>query len=235
MIDLSIVMTVCNEENTLPELILRLINILKNSGLKYEILILDNGSTDGTFKICEDLRSFSNVRVYRNEVTKYYLDALRQILLEAKGGYVFYIDGDLQYQPEEVLRFYNYRYYDIVSGVKIRRRDPVLRKLESLFFHTFTGLVFFKFFKDPNTGLKLMKREVIKDIVPELKYLKYSPGTEIIYRAWRKGYDILEIGVEHKKRKYGESKISRIKNIRKVIRIQLHGLYHLWKDLVFGH
>jgi len=236
MIDLSVAMTVCNEENTLPELILRIVTVLKNTDLQYEILILDNGSTDMTPKICEELEiSFSSVKTFRNEVTKYYLDALRQILLKTIGRYVFYTDGDLQYNPEEVLRFYRHRNCDVVSGVKVRRRDPFLRKIESIFFHTFTGLVFFKFFRDPNTGLKLLRREVIEDIVPKLKYLKYSPGTEIMYRAWKKGYHILEIGVEHKKRKYGESKISRIKNIKKVIKIQLHGLYHLWKDLVFGH
>jgi len=231
--ELSVVMTVYNEQETILDILRLFYEVLEPSGLDYEIIVLNNGSTDLTWRLLEWCRDKLPLKIITNAKPKSYLEALKQVILESDRKWVFFTDADLQYDPREILNFYRGNRYDIVNGVKVRRKDPPLRLIQTYMFHFFTGLVFGKWFKDPNTGFRLISRRVVQNVVPKLKYLKCSPGTEMLYRAHKKGYKILEIGVSHRYRRSGRSKISDISNLKKVLSSQLHGLYHLWKELVW--
>lgn len=235
MKELSVVTVVYNEEENILQFLTIFDSILKNTKLDYEIVVLDGASTDNTPKALQWAEAtLYNIRVIRNKEYKSYMECMKQVLLSTDSKWVFFSDADMQYDPHEFLNFYRGNKYDIINGVKVRRKDPLFRKLQTYLFHFFTGLVFGKWFKDPNTGFRLMNRDVIDEIVPDIKYLKRSPGTEMLYRAWQKGYRILEIGITHNYRERGRSEISRIDTIRKVLHDQLHGLYHLWRELVFA-
>jgi glycosyltransferase involved in cell wall biosynthesis len=211
--DISIVVPLLNEENSLNELFNQVHDALNSSGYSYEIIFVDDGSRDRSWEIIEELslnNSWINgVRLRRNYGKS---DALQAGFEEVSGRYVVTMDADLQDDPKEIpLMIQQLKNgADLVSGWKKKRHDPITKTIPSRFFNAVTRWVTGIKLHDFNCGLKAYKREVIDNIYLYGEMHRYVP----LLAKWN-GFDkIEEKVVQHHPRKYGKTKfgISRFLN-----------------------
>ena len=205
--DISIVISLFNEEESLPELIQWIEGVMKKEGYKYEIIMVDDGSRDNSWKVIKEL-SESNAAIRGIRFRRNYgkSAALYHGFAAAEGRVVVTMDADLQDSPEEILEMYRMvveEGYDIVSGWKKKRHDNKLTKnLPSKLYNWTARKITGIKLHDMNCGLKAYRNEVVKDIEVYGEMHRYIP-----YLAKNAGYDkITEKPVHHQKRKYGYSK-----------------------------
>ncbi|MBE6235712.1 MAG: glycosyltransferase family 2 protein [Bacteroidales bacterium] len=228
--DLSIVISLYNEEESLPELIEWIEKVMAQEGYKYEIIMVDDGSRDSSWKTVKELsaknpaiRGISFRRNYGKSAALYHGFAA------AEGRVVVTMDADLQDSPEEIPEMYRMvveEGYDIVSGWKKQRFDNKLTKnLPSKLYNATARLVTGIKLHDMNCGLKAYRNEVVKNIEVYGEMHRYIP-----YLAKNSGFDrITEKPVQHQKRKYGVSKFGIERFINGVL-----DLISLWFLSTFG-
>jgi dolichol-phosphate mannosyltransferase len=237
MTKLSVCITAHNEEHTIGDLIWNYVYLADMLNIELELILLDNGSTDDTYKEMEKELSYCKwynpaYKLIKCNLMLEYNDAYSTILGIASGDYIFVTDADGQYDPIDFLQLWNYRkYVSVATGVKVHREDSLFRVIESKMFHAFVGFVMGKQFKDPDCGFRLYSR-VATDELKWLDLMRYSPGTEALYKINHTGLDIVEIPVRHYKRMYGKSKVSNVGNFIKMFREQLLGLVKLRVELL---
>lgn len=205
--DISIVISLFNEEESLPELIQWIEGVMNKEGYKYEIIMVDDGSRDNSWKVIKEL-SESNTAIRGIRFRRNYgkSAALYHGFAAAEGRVVVTMDADLQDSPEEIPEMYRMvveEGYDIVSGWKKKRHDNKLTKnLPSKLYNWTARKITGIKLHDMNCGLKAYRNEVVKDIEVYGEMHRYIP-----YLAKNAGYDkITEKPVHHQKRKYGYSK-----------------------------
>lgn len=205
--DLSIIVPLFNEEESLPELVRWIEEVVAKNGWTHEILMIDDGSKDGSWAQIQKLsQSYPAVKgmSFRRNYGK--SAALYCGFKEAQGKVVVTMDADLQDSPEEIPEMYRMIVednYDVVSGWKQKRQDNKLTKnLPSKLYNATARKITGIKLHDMNCGLKAYKNEVIKSIEVYGEMHRYIP-----YLAKNAGYDrIGEKPVHHQKRKYGTSK-----------------------------
>jgi glycosyltransferase involved in cell wall biosynthesis len=205
--DISIIVPLFNEKESLPELVAWIKEVLQREGRSYEIIMVDDGSTDGSWeKIRELAASDSTIRgiSFRRNYGK--SAALYEGFAAAEGRVVVTMDADLQDSPEEVPELYRVVVedgWDVVSGWKQHRQDNKLTKnLPSKLYNWTARKVTGIKLHDMNCGLKAYKSEVVKNIEVYGEMHRYIP-----YLAKNAGFGkITEKPVHHQKRKYGVSK-----------------------------
>ena len=199
---ISFVIPVLNEQDSLLQLTTE---IVQNVGEHaYEIIFVDDGSRDRSFIILSELaRSNPQIRIIRFRRNFGKSAALQQGFMHARGEVVFTLDADLQDNPIEIPRFLAKleEGYDLVSGWKVKRRDPWHKTLPSKLFNYVTARTFRLKLKDYNCGFKAYRREVVKELNIYGEMHRYIPAL-----ANSLGYRIGEIGVEHRARQFGVSK-----------------------------
>ena len=205
--DLSIVISLYNEEESLRELVKWIEGVMQKEGYTYEIIMVDDGSRDASWKIVKELseknayiRGISFRRNYGKSA------ALYHGFKAAEGRVVVTMDADLQDSPEEIPEMYRMvveEGYDIVSGWKKQRFDNKLTKnIPSKLYNATARWVTGIKLHDMNCGLKAYRNEVVKNIEVYGEMHRYIP-----YLAKNAGFDkITEKPVHHQKRKYGVSK-----------------------------
>ena len=205
--DLSIVISLFNEEESLPELISWIEKVMDSEGYEYEIIMVDDGSRDGSWKLIKEfsqknpsVRGISFRRNYGKSA------ALFHGFRAAEGRVVITMDADLQDSPDEIPELYRMiveEGYDIVSGWKKQRFDNKLTKnLPSKLYNWTARKITGIKLHDMNCGLKAYRNEVVKNIEVYGEMHRYIP-----YLAKNAGFDkITEKPVQHQKRKYGVSK-----------------------------
>ena len=205
--DISIVIPLLNESESLKELSLKIDSVMKKSSFKYETIYIDDGSDDNSWdiikSICLNNKSFKGIKFLKNYGKSQALHAGFNI---AKGKVVFTMDADLQDDPEEIPEMYNLiteKNLDIVSGWKKKRFDPVLTKnLPSKIFNLCARLTSGIKLNDFNCGLKAYKNEVVKNINVYGEMHRYIP-----ILASNEGYTKIEEKIiKHRPRKYGQTK-----------------------------
>lgn len=205
--DLSIVISLYNEEESLKELVAWIETVMNKEGYRYEILMVDDGSTDGSWKLIRTLsEKNANIRgiSFRRNYGK--SAALFHGFKAAEGRVVVTMDADLQDSPEEIPEMYRMvteEGYDIVSGWKKQRYDNKLTKnLPSKLYNWTARKITGIKLHDMNCGLKAYRNEVVKNIEVYGEMHRYIP-----YLAKNAGFGrITEKPVQHQKRKYGVSK-----------------------------
>lgn len=202
--NLSIIIPVHNEEENILELYERLYSTLSLPSLieiTYEIIFIDDGSTDGTFEEIKKIKN-SKVKVVRFQRNYGKAAALSCGFKRSKGDFVITMDGDLQDDPKEIPRFIEeLKRYDMVSGWKNKRQDPISKTLPSKVFNRLTRFITGVEVHDFNCGYKAYNNYVVKNINLYGELHRYIPA--LVY--W-KGYTVGEIEVEHHPRVHGESK-----------------------------
>lgn len=205
--DLSIIISLFNEEESLGELVEWIEKVMIKEGYSYELIMVDDGSRDGSWKKIRELsernKSIRAVSFRRNYGKS---AALYTGFNLAEGRVVVTMDADLQDSPEEIPQMYDMvvsQGYDIVSGWKQHRKDNKLTKnLPSKLYNATARWITGIKLHDMNCGLKAYKNEVIKNIEVYGEMHRYIP-----YLAKNAGFDrITEKPVYHQKRKYGKSK-----------------------------
>ena len=205
--DISIVIPLLNESESLKELSLKIDSVMRKSSFKYETIYIDDGSDDNSWDIIKSIclinKSFKGIKFLKNYGKSQALHAGFNI---AKGKVVFTMDADLQDDPEEIPEMYNLiteKNLDIVSGWKKKRFDPVLTKnLPSKIFNLCARLTSGIKLNDFNCGLKAYKNEVVKNINVYGEMHRYIP-----ILASNEGYTKIEEKIiKHRPRKYGQTK-----------------------------
>lgn len=202
--ELSLVVPVYNEEGSLRELYENIRNGLGRMH-RYEIIFVDDGSTDGSARVLGEIRDRDRQRVkiirFRRNYGK--SAALSVGFAEAAGEIVVTMDSDLQDDPAEIPGLINEirKGFDLVSGWKKKRRDPITKTIPSRFFNFVTSVMTGIRMHDFNCGLKAYRNEVIKEIKVYGELHRYLP----VLAHWM-GFKITEIPVTHHRRKYGRTK-----------------------------
>lgn len=200
-LDLSIVIPVCNEGENVGELYNQLNVVLSRLGKTYEIIFVDDGSIDDTFKKLRAMED-SKVKIVRFQRNYGKSAALSCGFKKSKGNFVITMDGDLQDDPKEIPRFLEkLNEYDMVSGWKGKRHDPISKTIPSKFFNALTRYITGVKIHDFNCGFKGYKNYVVKNVNLYGEFHRYIPAL-----AHWKGYTVGEIEVEHHPRIHGKSK-----------------------------
>ncbi|MEM6261382.1 MAG: glycosyltransferase family 2 protein [Bacteroidota bacterium] len=205
--DLSVVIPLYNEEESLPELVTWIDRVVKEKGYSHEVILVDDGSKDKSWEVIENLGTqFSEVRGIRFQRNYGKSAALHVGFEAAEGDVVITMDADLQDSPDEIPELYRLiteEGYDLISGYKQKRYDPISKTIPSKFFNYVTRIVSgIHNLHDFNCGLKSYRKEVVKNIELYSEMHRYIP----VLAKWA-GFDkIGEKVVEHRARKYGTTK-----------------------------
>ncbi len=204
--DISVVIPLFNEDESLPELTAEIKAVMEANGYDYEIIMVDDGSTDRSWAVLNELRAINprikGIRFQRN----YGKSAALQVgFQKAQGDVVFTMDADLQDRPQHIPEFYKMikeEGYDLVSGWKQKRKDPITKTIPTKLYNAVNRIVNGVSLHDMNCGFKAYRRQVVKSIEVYGEMHRYIP---VIAKAagFRK---IGELKVEHIARKYGVTK-----------------------------
>ncbi len=204
--NLSIIIPLYNEEESLPELIQWVHQVMETHRFSYELILIDDGSTDGSWAVVEKLQkentTIKGIRFLRNYGKS---AALNIGFRYVKGQVVITIDADLQDSPEEIPELYRMiveEGYDIVSGWKQKRYDPLSKTIPSKFFNYVTRMVSGIRLHDFNCGLKAYKQKVVHTLEIYGEMHRYIP----MIAKWTGFCKIGEKPVQHRARKYGTTK-----------------------------
>ena len=205
--DISVIIPLFNEEESLPELYAWIERVMKANGYSFEVIFVNDGSTDGSWQVIQRLGSESEhvkgIKFRRNYGKS---PALYCGFKQAQGNVVITMDADLQDSPDEIPALYKMIVedgYDLVSGYKQKRYDPLSKTIPTKLFNaTARKISGIKNLHDFNCGLKAYRKAVVKNIEVYGEMHRYIP-----YLAKNAGFDkIGEKVVQHQARKYGSSK-----------------------------
>ncbi len=200
----SVIVPLFNEAESLPELYEAIRKASKEMGKPFEVIFVDDGSTDDSFAVLTGLhRRNKDVRAIRFRRNFGKSAALSVGFAEARGDYIVTLDADLQDDPAEIPALITALEdnYDLISGWKRKRFDPISKTIPSRFFNFVTALMTGIPIHDFNCGLKAYRREVVKEINVYGELHRYIPAL-----AHWAGYRVGEKVVEHHPRKYGHTK-----------------------------
>ncbi len=206
MLNVSLVIPLYNEAESLPELHAWIVRVCKQENLSYEILLLDDGSSDDSWSIIQNLRAQDvNVRGFRFRTNYGKSAALNVGFAEAKGEVVITMDADLQDSPDEIpslRKMILEEGYHVVSGWKKKRYDPISKTIPTKLFNWATRKISDLELHDFNCGLKAYRNEVVKNIEVYGEMHRYIP----VIAKWAGFPKIGEKVVVHQARKYGHTK-----------------------------
>ena len=203
---LSIVIPLYNEEESLPELHDWIVRVMTEHGYTYEILFVDDGSTDRSWEVVTRLAE-RNPQVRGIRFTRNYgkTAALQTGFQATNGQVVITLDADLQDSPDEIPELYRMITvdgYDLVSGWKQKRYDPLTKTVPTKFFNAVSRWVSGVYLHDFNSGIKAYRRAVVKSMNLYGEMHRNLP----IVAKWNGFYKIGEKVVQHQARKYGTTK-----------------------------
>ena len=206
MLNVSLVIPLFNEAESLPELHAWIVRVCKQENLSYEILLLDDGSNDGSWDIIQNLHGQdANVRGFRFRTNYGKSAALNVGFAEANGEVVITMDADLQDSPDEIpglIEMIKTEGYDVVSGWKKKRYDPLSKTIPTKLFNWATRKISDLELHDFNCGLKAYRNEVVKNIEVYGEMHRYIP----VIAKWAGFPKVGEKVVVHQARKYGSTK-----------------------------
>lgn len=205
-IDISVVIPLLNEAESLPELSSWIEKVMEKNGFVYEVLLIDDGSEDGSWEVIEEIHRknplFKGLKFTRNYGKS---AALHLGFSEAEGEVVITMDADLQDSPDEIPELYKMVTsggFDLVSGWKKKRFDPLSKTIPTKLYNYVTSKMSGIKLHDMNCGLKAYKKKVVKNIELYGQMHRYIP----VIAKWNGYKKIGEKVVVHQARKYGSTK-----------------------------
>jgi len=204
--DISVVVPLFNEEESLPELCSWIDKVMKENNFSYEVLLIDDGSKDKSWEVIEQLSSentnLKGIKFRRNYGKS---AALNVAFAKAEGDVVITMDADLQDSPDEIPDLYKMIItdgFDLVSGWKKTRHDPITKTIPTKLFNWAARKASGIYLHDFNCGLKSYKNTVVKSIEVHGEMHRYIP----VMAKWAGFDNIGEKVVQHQSRKYGVTK-----------------------------
>lgn len=229
--ELSIFFPFWNEEKNIKEVVNEAIPVAEEIADKWEIIMVDDGSSDNTLKIAKELvKKEKNLKVVTHAPNRGYGAALKDGFLNSAYKYIVFTDGDRQFDFSEIKKFIEkINKADIVIGYRKKRKDNYVRHILMNLLKIWDYVFFGFYFKDIDCGFKMFKKESIEKLMP-FRSEGAMITTEILAKARRKNLKIEETEVTHYKRKYGDQSGG---NVFVVIRAILES-FILWLDIKNG-
>jgi len=209
---LSVVAPAYNEATSIEIVVREWIKLLDNEKNAWEIIVTDDGSTDGTGKILSTLaQEDSRIKIISLGTNKGCGYALQQAIVQSRGQYVVTIDSDGQFNLSEYVSLLKklHEGYDVVTGFRHKKIDSIIKVLLDRIFNFIVKIFFGISLKDTNCALKIFKREILEKI--QIDSRGYSIPTEILIKVNALGYRIGEVRITHYYRPRGESKLRVLK------------------------
>lgn len=229
--ELSIFFPFWNEEENIESVVKKGIDVANTVASKWEIIIVDDGSSDKTLQKAQKLVGLDKrISIVSHTPNRGYGAALKEGLSHAKYNYIVFTDGDGQFDLSEVVKFTEViDKYDMVIGYRRKRRDNHVRHILMYLLKIWDFLFFRFYFKDIDCGFKMFKKSTVDMIMP-LRSEGAMITTEILAKAKRKKLKIKEVEVNHYPREHGAQSGA---NLQVVIRAVLES-FILWWDIHNG-
>jgi glycosyltransferase involved in cell wall biosynthesis len=209
----SFILPAWNEEENIVQALESTAAAARRHCSDFEIVVVDDGSTDGTVHLVEALQlTYPTLRLIRHETNRGYGEALHTGFSACQLEYVFFTDADNQFDMDELpLLLAGTAHSDIVAGYRRVRRDPKMRLLNAWLWNRLVRLLFYVPVRDIDCAFKLFKRSAIANI--EIESRGAMINTEIMVKLARAGWRIVEVGVTHRPRQGGEPQGARLRVI----------------------
>jgi glycosyltransferase involved in cell wall biosynthesis len=206
---LSIVLPAYNEEANIEAAVQRAMDLAPEISREYEVIVVDDGSRDGTAEVVQELvtRHYPAVRMLRHLANKGFGAALRTGFSRARYEHVFYTDADRQFDIGELVYFLPLmRRFDVITGFRVYRYDTAFRIVASWGYNLLVRLLFRVKIRDVDCSFKVFRREVLDKITIESN--DFFVDTELIAKARKWNFRIVEKGVRHYPRIAGETSVN---------------------------
>jgi glycosyltransferase involved in cell wall biosynthesis len=202
--EISAVMPAFNEEGNLQQSVSRMAKALSDHARSFEIIVVDDGSRDGTAAVLDGLKAqYPTLRVIRHPVNRGYGAAVRSGFDAARFTWVFLMDADNQFDPAEVgLLLAHATEAEIIAGFRRQRRDPLARRLNAWAFFSLVRVLFGRLVRDVNCAFKLIRRDLLQRM--ELHSDGALINTEILVLARQMHVRVVEVPVQHYPRTSGK-------------------------------
>jgi len=229
----TICIPIYNEIEVIEKVLSEWALIVKELPTGSKILIEDGGSNDGTVKLLKNYQNkFDFIDVIYRDKPDGFGNAAKRLLKLPTTEWVFFTDGDGQFVPGDIWKLWQRKDdYDLVKGIKLGRKDPLLRRIISFFWSSLIQVMFGLFITDINAGFLLIRNKPLKQIINEVRFLDSLVISEIAIRLitnnCRKSDDIY---VLHRVREGGKSRAIPNYKLPKLIYSHLRGLFLLKED-----
>lgn len=215
VLNVSLILPAYNEEENITAVTEKLVEVSNTLSMEYEILLVDDGSTDRTGEICDQMsKKYPNVRAERHSQNLGKTKAYETGVKRCKGAVAVLIDTDLQYSPRDLstlLRPFK-EGFDFVNGWRVVRSDKLHRKILSVTYNYFLRSLFGTPFRDHNSGYKAFQKDVIMRIYEHLNKVKLTgPHRFFLAIAEQLGYRGIEVPIQHYPRPAGTSFVNPFK------------------------
>lgn len=221
---LSVIFPAFNEQDNIRHTVESARNVLPRVAGVWEIIIVNDGSTDGTRAVCDDLAAHHpEVRAIHHPRNLGYGAALKSGVLDARCGLIFFSDSDGQFDMEEISDLLRWTdQYDIVAGYRAVRRDPFYRTINAWGWNVLVRLLLGLRIRDIDCAFKVFRRSVFERI--QIRSVGAMVNTEILAQAFRLGMTVKEVKVSHFSRRHGRQTGARFRVVIKAFR----ELFRLW-------
>ena len=226
---LSVFFPAYNDSGTIASMVIRTVKAASELTPDFEIIVVDDGSADGTAEIADELaRTYPQVRAVHHPINRDYGGALQTGLRSATKELIFYTDGDAQYDPTELSVLWSEMTDDIdlVNGYKISRADPLHRIVIGRIYHYTVSILFGLQLRDVDCDFRLMRRAIFERI--NLEKTSGIICVEMMKKIQDGGFRVAEVPVHHYHRAFGKSQFF---NFRRLLRTG-RDLLLLWHALV---
>jgi glycosyltransferase involved in cell wall biosynthesis len=229
-VGLTVFFPAYNDSGTIASLVIAAVQTASRLTTDFEVLVINDGSTDSTAEIIDELaRIYPQVHAIHHEKNRGYGGALRTGFASATKDWVFYTDGDAQYDPREMTRLWEKTSasVDMVNGYKISRSDPLHRIIIGRIYHHTVKRLFGLTVRDVDCDFRLMRRRLFDRVK-----LEKSSGViclEMMKKITDAGFSIVEVPVHHYHRAYGKSQFF---NFPRLVRTAAD-VFRLWRELVW--
>jgi glycosyltransferase involved in cell wall biosynthesis len=226
---LSVFFPAYNDSGTIASMVIRAVQAASELTPDYEVIVVNDGSADATPQIVDELaRTYAQVRVVHHPHNRGYGGALQTGFRSATKEFVFYTDGDAQYDPAELADLWARMTADadLVNGYKISRSDPLHRIVIGRLYHHIVKLLFGLSVRDVDCDLRLMRRSIFDKI--DLEKTSGVICLELMKKIEDGGFRIVEVPVHHYHRAFGKSQFF---NFRRIAKTAVDVL-RLWYELV---
>jgi glycosyltransferase involved in cell wall biosynthesis len=225
--DISVIFPAFNEEGNIRCTVETALKVLPKIATRWEVIVVDDGSSDATALICDDLKTrYPEVEVICHGQNRGYGAALKSGIMSAKYDLIFFSDSDGQFDLRDLQQLISWSEdYDIVAGYRAKRHDPLHRRINALGWNVLVRLVLGIKIRDIDCAFKLFRRSVFDHI--QIRCVGAMVNTEILAQATQLGMRIHRVKVNHLPRRYGKQSGANVRVIVKAFR----ELCRLWRKL----